>query len=355
MEQTKISIIIPTHNEAENIGNLVREVRLLYPAAEVVVVDDGSTDGTAKAANEAGADVYSHPYNIGNGAAIKSGIRVASGDILVFMDGDGQHNPVDVARLLEPFPDYDMVVGARSAAGQASISRAFGNRVYNLLGSYVAKFPIKDLTSGFRAVKAETARSFLFLLPNTYSYPTTITLGVLRSGGSLKYIPIAANKRRQGLSQIKLVEDGVRFFMIIVRICTLYSPMRVFLPVSFCMFMIGLIRYIHSFVTEGRFTNMSALMFVSSVIIFMMSLISEQLCQMRFERRSGERRLRRFEADRSRQRKATESPNQESQPVDAHGDSGAGYKVSGCGAGRILGSFEACEDKTRTVRNTESG
>ena len=293
MSSTKVSVIIPAFNEEPNIGGLVGGVRLLYPEFEIVVIDDGSTDGTVDAACQAGATVYRHPYNIGNGAAIKSGIRVASGDVLVFMDADGQHDPEDVKRLLENLPEYDMVVGARSMAGQASISRALGNQVYNWLASYVAKFKIQDLTSGFRAVKADIARSFLYLLPNTYSYPTTITLGVLRSGRSLKYIPIRARARQKGKSGIKLLQDGTRFFMIIIRICTLYSPMRVFLPVSLSMFAIGVARYVYTFSTEGRFTNMSALMFVTSIIIFMLSLVSEQICQMRYERRETPRAVRR--------------------------------------------------------------
>jgi glycosyltransferase involved in cell wall biosynthesis len=289
MSSTKVSVIIPAFNEEPNIGGLIGTVRSLYPEFEIVVIDDGSTDGTVDAACQAGAIVYRHPYNIGNGAAIKSGIRVASGDILVFMDADGQHGPEDMKRLLENLPEYDMVVGARSLKGQASFGRAFGNKVFNWLASYVAKFPVQDLTSGFRAVKADVARSFTYLLPNTYSYPTTITLGVLRSGRALKYVPIETRRRQKGKSHIKLVSDGVRFFMIIIRICTLYSPMRVFLPVSLSMFAVGVARYIYTFVTEGRFTNMSALMFVTSIIIFMMSLISEQICQMRFERRGAER------------------------------------------------------------------
>ena len=297
MEKAKISIIIPAHNEAENIGNLVREIRTLYPAAEVIVVNDGSKDETANVAYEAGAEVYSHPYNIGNGAAIKSGIRAASGDIMVFMDADGQHNPEDVARLLELFPEYDMVVGARSFAGQASFGRAIGNKIYNWLGSYVAKFPILDLTSGFRAVKADVAHGFLYLLPNTYSYPTTLTLGVLRTGRSLKYIPIRTQPRKQGTSGIKLFRDGVRFFMIIIRICTLYSPMRVFLPVSFSMILLGLINYAFTYFTQGRFTNMSALLLTNGVLVFMMSLISEQISQMRFERRQRRVASKKFEED----------------------------------------------------------
>ena len=284
-----ISIIIPAFNESETIADVIDSVKSLYPQAEIIVIDDGSHDGTAEIALNAGADVYRHPNNIGNGAAIKSGIRNASGDILVFMDGDGQHEPEDIAKMIECFPEYDMVVGARPITGQSSIWRAIGNMAYNRLASYVANFHVKDLTSGFRAVKADIARNFLHLLPNTYSYPTTITLGVLRAGRSLKYLPIQIQKRKTGSSSIKLFRDGVRFFMIITRIATLYSPMRVFLPVSFIMFVLGLVRYAYSYITEGRFTNMSALLFISSVLIFMMSLISEQICQLRFERRRVER------------------------------------------------------------------
>ena len=233
--------------------------------------------------------MYAHPYNIGNGAAVKSGIRVAEGEFLVMMDADGQHNPAEIKKLLAELPEYDMVVGARNHSGQASLGRALGNRIYSWFASYVAKFPIQDLTSGFRAIKADLAKSFLYLLPNTYSYPTTITLGVLRSGRTLTYVPIEVNARRRGSSQIKLIKDGTRFFMIIVRICTLYSPMRVFLPVSFSMFLVGLGWYLYTFFSEGRFTNMSALLFTTAIVIFMMSLVSEQISQMRFERRGSER------------------------------------------------------------------
>jgi glycosyltransferase involved in cell wall biosynthesis len=289
MSETTVSIIIPAYNEADIIADIVRRARSLHPDFDVIVVNDGSTDDTAAEAQKAGAEVYSHPYNIGNGAAIKSGIRVATGDILVFMDGDGQHNPEDIARLLEYFPEFDMVVGARTIGDQASLGRALGNKIYNWFASYVAKFSIKDLTSGFRAVKSNVARNFLYLLPNTYSYPTTLTLGTLRSGMSVKYIPVNIKKRQTGTSNIKMMRDGVKFFMIITRICTLYSPMRVFLPVSFVMLLLGLINYLYTYIMHGRFTNMSVFLFVTAIIIFMMSLISEQICQMRFERRGADR------------------------------------------------------------------
>ena len=291
MKDPKVSIIIPVYNEALTIRALVEEIRALYPEFEVIVVDDGSNDETDAVAMSAGALVHKHPYNMGNGSAIKTGIRAASGDILVFMDGDGQHDPKEIAPLLMDIPQYDMVVAARPKGGQASLGRAFGNKLFNSLASYVAKFSIQDLTSGFRAVKAEVARKFLYLLPNGYSYPTTLTLCVLRSGRSVKYFPINAKKRVVGKSKIKIFKDGVRFFLIIVKICTLFSPFRVFLPISFFTFLMGVGYYLYVFVVWGRFTNMGVLLFVTSVLIFMMGLISEQICQMRFERSEESTRL----------------------------------------------------------------
>lgn len=284
MNRLTVSIILPAFNEAQAIDKVIRQLVTLYPDAEVIVVDDGSTDDTAAIAREAGAMVIRHPYNIGNGAAVKSGIRKASGDVLVFMDGDGQHDPGQIGALLDHLPEYDMVVGARPAKQQASLGRAMGNQAYNWLASYVAKFPIKDLTSGFRAVKAEIAKKLLYLLPNSYSYPTTLTLGVLRNGMSVKYVPVDVTTRKTGKSNVRLFKDGVRFIMIITKICTLYSPFRVFLPVSFLMFLAGISNYAYTYFLFRRFTNMSALLFMTALLVFMLGLISEQICQMRFER-----------------------------------------------------------------------
>jgi glycosyltransferase involved in cell wall biosynthesis len=284
MNRSDVTVIIPAYNEAAVIGVVIEKIRTLYPDFEVIVVNDGSKDNTEEMAEKAGAIVYSHPYNIGNGAAVKSGIRIASGEVLVFMDGDGQHNPEDIGRMLEYFPYYDMVVGARAKADQVSFFRGIGNKVLNRLAGYVAKSTIQDLTSGFRVVKADIAHKLLYLLPNTYSYPTTITLGVLRSGRSLKYIPVNVQKRKSGESNVNVFRDGVRFFMIITKICALYSPFRIFLPISVLMFFLGMINYLFSYILSGRFTNMSLLLFSTSVIIFLMGLISEQITQLRFER-----------------------------------------------------------------------
>jgi glycosyltransferase involved in cell wall biosynthesis len=289
MKRTDVSVIIPAYNEAETIRDVIIQVKEIDPEFEIIVVNDGSKDQTGELAREAGAIVYSHPYNMGNGASIKSGIRIASGDILVFMDGDGQHDPNDIAKMLQYFPEYDMVVGARSKTSQVSIFRGLGNRMLNWLAGYVAKFRVQDLISGFRAVKAEIAQSLLYLLPNTYSYPTTMTLGVLRNGKSLKYLPIEAQKRKKGKSNISISRDGVRFFMIITKICALYSPFRIFLPVSFFIFLLGFIYYLVTFFTYGRFTNMSALLFTTSIIVFFMGIISEQISQMRFEKSESDR------------------------------------------------------------------
>ncbi|MFZ1986545.1 MAG: glycosyltransferase family 2 protein [Desulfatitalea sp.] len=274
------SVIIPAYNEAGTVQALIKAVHAAQPLAQIIVTDDGSNDHEGDLAAATGAHIIRHPYNIGNGAAVKTGIRAAKGDVLIFMDADGQHDPADIPRLLEHMDRYDMVVGARTSGQQASWARGVMNRLYNRLASYVTGFPIKDLTSGFRAVRAGVARDLVPLLPNGYSWPTTMTLVLLRSGFSVKYVPINARARQHGRSRIRPVRDGVRFFIIILKICTLYSPFRIFLPVSATMFLLGLVNYAYTYFAAGRFTNMSALMFTSAVIIFMMGLISEQISQI---------------------------------------------------------------------------
>lgn len=284
MKNTDISIIIPAYNESGTIGDVIHDIKNLYPDSELIVINDGSSDNTADVAKEAGALVYNHPYNLGNGAAIKSGIRIASGEFLVLIDGDGQHDPADIKAMLDLFPAYDMVVGARQKGSPTSNSRGLGNRILNWLACYVSKFKVEDLTSGFRVVKSDIARQFLYLLPNTYSYPTTLTLAVLRDGRSVKYVPITMKNRKGGQSDIRIVRDGLKFIMMITKVCTLYSPLRIFLPISFFLFLSGLIYYLYTYLMWGRFTNMSALLFSTSVIIFMMGLVSEQVSQLRYER-----------------------------------------------------------------------
>lgn len=277
-----ISVVLPAKNEAHNITRVLRRLKHLLPHAEIIVVNDGSTDNTAKLAAKAGAKVISHPYSQGNGASIKTGARNACGDILVFMDADGQHDPEDIPALLAKLDaGYDMAVGARKASTHASWLRRFANGFYNKLASVMTGHRIEDLTSGFRAVKADKFRRFLYLLPNGFSYPTTSTMAFFRSGFPVAYVPIHAGKR-EGRSHIKLVKDGIRFFVIILKIGALFSPMRLFLPLSFLVFMTGASYYAYTFMTSGRFTNMSAVLFLASLFIFLIGILSEQVSSLHY-------------------------------------------------------------------------
>jgi glycosyltransferase involved in cell wall biosynthesis len=282
-KKTAVTVLLPAYNEELAIAATITKIRQLYPDFEILVVDDGSTDNTMRAAMDAGATVWPHPYNIGNGAAIKTGMRIASGEWIVMMDADGQHRPEDIALLLAHKDKYDMIVGARAKGSDTSIHRNLANKVYNWFASYVTKFTIEDLTSGFRLVNNNTVRQFIYLLPNTFSYPSTLTMSYLRSGRSIKYVPIETVARK-GTSKIKLLQDGIRFFLIITKIATLFSPLRIFLPVSITLFLTGLSYYIYTFISEHRFTNMSMLLFTSSLIVFMMGLISEQISQLHYSR-----------------------------------------------------------------------
>jgi glycosyltransferase involved in cell wall biosynthesis len=253
----------------------------------VLVVDDGSSDGTAELAESAGAYTIRHPYNIGNGAAVKTGIRKAQGRILVMLDGDGQHSPEEIPRLLEEMDRYDMVVGARTSESDTTWHRDVANKVYNWFASYVCGRKIDDLTSGFRAIRADCAQGFVYLLPNTFSYPTTITLAVVRSGRSLGYVPIQTN-RRIGKSKINLLQDGLRFFLIILRIATFFSPLKVFLPISVLMFALGFgYGLFKVFVQRSRYGPTSAMLMTMALLVFLVGLVSEQVAQLRFDRSEG--------------------------------------------------------------------
>lgn len=284
----QISIVIPVFNEASNLEALLGKVSALRLAGtEVIVIDDGSTDGSADVAIRAGATLIRHPYNIGNGAAIKSGIRAARGRFLVFMDGDGQHQPEDIPKLLGETRGYHMVVGARGKGSKLRFHRYAANAVYNVFAAYVTRFPVKDLTSGFRVLSRRDALRFIDILPNTFSYPTTLTLAFLRSGLTVKYVPIQS-LYRSGESKISLVADGIRFLLIITKIATLFAPFRVFLPVSMVFCLGGMTNYISTYLTEGRFTNMSVFLLTTAVIIFMLGLISEQIALLRMERHESQ-------------------------------------------------------------------
>jgi glycosyltransferase involved in cell wall biosynthesis len=280
----RLSVIIPAKNEADSIGSLVEGVRSLYPDAEILVVNDGSSDATTAIARASGARIIEHPRSLGNGAAIKTGARHATGDVFVFLDADGQHQPSDIPRLIERLSlGFDMVIGARSSgASHANAARLVANGAYNAVASLVTGQTIPDLTSGFRAVRAEQFRKFLYLLPNGFSYPTTITMAFIRSGYPIDFVAIQV-KKRQGKSHIRPLRDGVRFMVIIFKIATLYAPMKIFLPASLSFFFVGLGYYLYTFTTMGRFTNMSLLLFSASVIIFLIGLISEQITALNFK------------------------------------------------------------------------
>jgi len=277
---TKISVIIPCKNEQETIGGLIHRLKKLTIIDEIVVVDDGSTDNTASILSESNIKVITHLYSKGNGAAIKRGAREASGDILVFMDADGQHDVNDIHKLVNTIEDgYDMAVGARDNKSQANAARLVGNKLYNRLASLLTGHKILDLTSGFRAAKRKYFLDFLSLLPNGFSYPTTITMAFIRSGHSVKYIPIKVNKR-DGKGHLSILKDGIRFFLIIFKVGTLYSPLKIFAPIAAFLFSSGFLYYLYTYLTEGRFSNMSTLLLTISVFIFIFGLISEQITML---------------------------------------------------------------------------
>lgn len=279
----KVSVVLPAKNESGAVGETIKKIHSLNFVDEILVINDGSTDATQQVAEQAGATVISHPYSKGNGAAIKTGARYATGDVIVFMDADGQHDPKDIPRLLDEINQgYDLVVGARQKGSQASVGRGIANGLYNNLASYMTEQKVEDLTSGFRAVRAEKFREFLYLLPNGFSYPTTSTMAFFRAGYSVTYVPIHAAKRI-GKSHIHPLKDGVRFFIIIFKIATLFSPLKMFLPIAVVLFLMGTGWYAYTLYEFHRFTNMSALLYTGSVMIFLMGLISEQITSLMYK------------------------------------------------------------------------
>ena len=281
---SSFSIVIPAKNEASAIGAAVAGAREAYPEAEIIVVDDGSDDDTGAVAKEAGANVVRHPESLGNGAAVKAGARAATGDIIAFMDGDGQHSASEFAPLLQRLEEgYEMVIGARDSGSHANFGRLYANGIYNLVASWLTGRRIPDLTSGFRVARADLFKKFLYLLPNGFSYPTTITMAFLRSGYPICFEPIPVAKRI-GKSHIRPLQDGARFLVIIFKIATLYSPLKVFLPISILFFAAGAGWYAHTLISMGRFTNMSMLLFSAAVIVFLIGLISEQITALNYSK-----------------------------------------------------------------------
>jgi len=279
-----ISVVLPARNEAAGLDSLLPAIRRQVPAdAEILVIDDGSTDNTAAVCAAHGVTRIAHPYPKGNGAAVKTGARAAKGEIIVFMDGDGQHPAEDIPRLLQKLEEgYDMAVGARGFADHAGAHRGIANSVFNRFASWMVNHRIDDLTSGFRAVRAECFRRFLYLLPNSFSYPTTCTMSFFRAGLGVAYVPVSMPPRI-GKSHIRPIRDGIRFLLIILKIGTLYSPLKLFLPVSLVFFVTGFGHYLYTYLSQGRFTNMSALMFTTAVLTLLIGIVSEQITALNYK------------------------------------------------------------------------
>jgi glycosyltransferase involved in cell wall biosynthesis len=284
LNAAKTSVVIPAFNEAPSIATVVRDLSTAAPWLEILVVDDGSTDDTGAAASAAGARVIRHPYNKGNGAAVKSGIRQATGAFILIADGDGQHRPADAVRLVSHLDRYDLVVGARSGRTQASLVRRLGNSTLNALASYLTEQPIPDLTSGFRAARRECLLEFIHLLPNGFSTPTTTTMAFMRAGYSVRFEPVEA-AQRAGVSKIRLGADGVNFFLILLKVITIFSPLRLFAPISAAAFVLGTAYGVWTILTQSHVTNSSVLLILLSVVILLVGLVSEQISSLRVEGR----------------------------------------------------------------------
>jgi glycosyltransferase involved in cell wall biosynthesis len=279
-DPSAVSIVIPALDEEDAIGEVVGQLRAAAPWREIIVVDDGSADATSARAAAAGACVIRHPYNKGNGAAVKTGIRHAHGEFVLIVDADGQHQPADAARLAARLGEYDLVVGARAAATQATAARRRGNEVLNAFASYLTGRSIPDLTSGFRGARREHLHEFLHLLPNGFSTPTTTTLAFIKAGYNVAFEPVAA-RQRVGQSKIRLTRDGASFFLILLKVITLFSPLRVFVPISTLSFAVGALYGIGNFALTGRIPNGAVILILFAALVFLVGLVSEQIASLR--------------------------------------------------------------------------
>jgi len=281
-DPSTVSVVIPALNEEEAIGDLVAHLRMDASWREIIVVDDGSSDATGARAAQAGADVIRHPYTKGNGAAVKTGIRRAQGDFVLIIDGDGQHQPADARRLVARLGEYDLVIGARAGSTQATMARRIGNALLNALAGYLTGRSVPDLTSGFRGARREHLREFLHLLPNGFSTPTTTTLAFIRAGYNVTFEAVDA-RARVGQSKIRFARDGARFFLILLKVITLFSPLRVFLPISVASFLLGTLYGLLNYALNGRIPNGAVILILFSVIVFLVGLVSEQISSLRFD------------------------------------------------------------------------
>jgi glycosyltransferase involved in cell wall biosynthesis len=283
-DPSSVSIVIPAYNEGAVIAEVISTLRAAAAWREIIVVDDGSADGTGERASAAGAAVVKHPYNKGNGAAVKSGIRRATGEYVLIIDGDGQHPPEDALRLVSRLGEYDLVIGARAGTTQATQTRRAGNSALNRLASYLTDRDIPDLTSGFRGARREHLREFLHLLPNGFSTPTTTTLAFIKAGYNVIFEPVQA-RQRVGQSNIRLARDGTKFLMIIFKMITLFSPLRIFLPLSLASFIVGAGYAAWTIATQSHITNSSVLLILFAVVVLLVGFVSEQISALRFEGR----------------------------------------------------------------------
>lgn len=281
-DPSTVSIVIPAFNEEEAIGDVVGQLRAAAPWREIIVIDDGSADSTGQRAASAGACVIRHPYNKGNGAAVKTGIRHAQGEFVLIVDADGQHQPADAARIVARLGEYDLVVGARAPATQATATRRRGNEALNALAGYLSGRSIPDLTSGFRGARREHLREFLHLLPNGFSTPTTTTLAFIRAGYNVAFEPVAA-RQRIGHSKIRLTRDGASFFLILLKLITIFSPLRVFVPISALSFAVGALYGIGNFMWTGRIPNGAVILILFAALVFLVGLVSEQIASLRVD------------------------------------------------------------------------
>lgn len=281
----RTSVLIPAFREEGSIASLIEAVRALGPWKEIVVVDDGSPDATAERAEAAGACVIRHPYNKGNGAAVKSALRAAKGELVLLMDADGQHPAEAIPKLLSELETYDLVVGARSRKSQASFSRALGNAALNRFASFLSSFAVLDLTSGFRAARRERLMEFIHLLPNGFSYPATSTLAFIKTGYNVKFVPIEGNQRRgKEKSKMRPWREGWRFVLIVLRMTTIFYPMRIVLPLSLLFFLAGLGYMTYTIVMRTDVTDSSVLLITFSAVLFLFGLLSEQIAALRMDR-----------------------------------------------------------------------
>jgi glycosyltransferase involved in cell wall biosynthesis len=282
-EPAATTVIIPAYNEGAAVGQVVAGLKTVAAWHEILVIDDGSTDDTSQHAGAAGAHVIRHPYNKGNGAAVKTGIRHAVSDYVLVLDADGQHSPADALRLIEPLGEYDLVVGARSRESQAGTTRRLGNDVLNALAGYLAERRIPDLTSGFRAARRRCLVEFIHLLPNGFSTPTTTTLSFLRAGYNVRFEPITARARGGESSKIRLARDGPKFFLILLKVITIFSPLKIFLPVSAAAFALGIVYGIGNYILHARIPNGAVILLMFAAMVFLVGLVSEQIATLRFQ------------------------------------------------------------------------